>query len=145
MNECLTFSIFCSFDIQLEAFGVDTLELKKPAAIRYFKSWIKDWEEEARLNPGEVNEIKLREKYKNLKFLDPDTGQMCRFSEEQMKFLKEIRGRILIKAGWLLWCMGRVKMMQNHGKLELCCARLLGRRSRIKVLKLLRRRLKFKE
>ena len=99
MNQYLTFSIFCSFDIQLEAFGVDTLELKKPAAIRKFKSWIKDWEEEARLNPGEVNMIRLCEKYKNLKFLDPDTGKMFRISEDQMKFFKG-NNKKKIDKGW---------------------------------------------
>ena len=99
MNEYLTFSIFFSFDIQLEAFEVDTLELKKPAAIRKFKYWIENWEEEACLNPGEVNKIKLREKYKNLKFLDPDTERMCRISEEQMKFLKGNKKK-KIDRGW---------------------------------------------
>ena len=99
MNQYLTFSIFCSFDIQLEAFGVDTLELKKPAAIRKFKSWIEDWEEEARLNPGEVNMIRLCEKYKNLKFLDPDTGKMFQISEDQMKFFKGKKKKKIDK-GW---------------------------------------------
>ena len=99
MNQYLTFSIFCSFDIQLEAFGVDTLELKKPAAIRKFKSWIEDWEEEARLNPGEVNMIRLCEKYKNLKFLDPDTGKMFQISEDQMKFFKGNNNKKIDK-GW---------------------------------------------
>ena len=90
MNEYLTFSIFCSFDIQLEAFGVDTLELKKPAAKHKFKAWIENWEEEARVNPDCM--IRLIEKYKNLKFFDPDNKRMCRIHDKQMKFLKEIRG-----------------------------------------------------
>jgi hypothetical protein len=37
-----------NFDLQLKKFGVNTGILKKPAVQRIFRSWVEDWEEEAR-------------------------------------------------------------------------------------------------
>ena len=78
---------------------MDTLELKKPAAKRRFKAWIEEWEEEARVNPAEICIARLCEKYKNLKFWDPDNERMCRIDDEQMKFFKGNK-RKDIDRGW---------------------------------------------
>ena len=65
-----------SFDLQLEKFGVDTAELKKPASNRIFRAWMEDWEKEFLKKNDCVAEAALFEKYKNLVFYDPDTKSM---------------------------------------------------------------------
>ena len=65
---------FCPerFDLQLENFGVDTSELKKKAPMREFRGWLEDWEKPLLKKKDVVAETRLLEKYKDLKFDDPD-------------------------------------------------------------------------
>ena len=77
LNGCPLTNLWCrSFDLQLEKFGVDTAELKKPASHRIFRAWMEDWEKEFLKKNDCVAEAALFEKYKNLVFYDPDTKSM---------------------------------------------------------------------
>ena len=51
---------------------MDTSELKKKAVAREFLGWIEDWEKPLIKKNDVVAETKLLEKYKDLKFDDPD-------------------------------------------------------------------------
>ncbi len=72
-----------NFDMQLERFDVDTGALKEPAVERIFRTWIKDWEEEAR---KKNEEARLLTKYKGLVFNDPDSGSTFSVWDRNMEF-----------------------------------------------------------
>ena len=63
-----------NFDLQLEKFGVNMGKLKEPAVQRIFRAWVEDWEEDARKKNDCVLEALLLQKYKDLVFHDPDSG-----------------------------------------------------------------------
>ena len=62
--------------MQLDNFGVDLNELKKPATERLFHAYVEDWELEALHHNDPVPKMKLHEKYKGLKLLDADNDNM---------------------------------------------------------------------
>ena len=64
------------FDLQLDNFGVDTVQLQAASPTRIFHAWVEDWEEEILRKNDIVAEVRLLEKYKNLVFYDPDNECM---------------------------------------------------------------------
>ena len=76
-----------NFDMQLERFDVDTGALKEPAVERIFRTWIEDWEEEARKKNFCVEEeARLLTKYRGLVFNDPDSGTTFSVWDKNMEF-----------------------------------------------------------
>ncbi|KAL7530156.1 hypothetical protein ACHAXR_005436, partial [Thalassiosira sp. AJA248-18] len=63
-----------NFDLGLETFGVNTVELSDPVRRRLFHAWVEDWEKELFKKNDCVAEARLLEKYKDLVFYDPDNG-----------------------------------------------------------------------
>ena len=90
-----------SFDLGLEKFGVDVDELKQPANKRIFRAWIEEWEEKMITDPDVVAEATLREKYKNLFFIDIDDKKktVYRIHEKNLEFHRKNKKRG-IEAGW---------------------------------------------
>ena len=64
------------YDHQLENFGVDVNELKKPATERKFHAFIEDWERDCITTNDVVPMTKLKFKYKGLKFADAENGDI---------------------------------------------------------------------
>ena len=75
-----------NFDMQLEKFGVDTGGLKARVVERVFRAWVEDWEEEIRYRNDVVNETLLLEKYKGLRFRDPDTRKVFYIWNDNLEF-----------------------------------------------------------
>ena len=67
-----SFILSFRFDLQLNDFGVDINELKKPATERVFRAWVEDWEWDCITKNDIVPMSKLQQKYKGLKFADAD-------------------------------------------------------------------------
>lgn len=88
-----------SFDHQLEDFGVDTAELKKPAATRIFRAWVEDWEKELLQENDCVAEARLLEKYKNLVFFDPDNQTTFTIHDKNLEYQRKNRKKG-IDGGW---------------------------------------------
>ena len=76
----------CSFDLQLEEFGVDTNALKEGVTERVFRAWVEDWEADYRYNNDVVAKQHLLTKYKGLVFRDPDTGKVFNVHEGNLEF-----------------------------------------------------------
>ena len=53
---------------------MDVDELKMPAIQRIFRAWFEDWETDNLRKQDCVIEAKFLTKYKDLVFLDPDSG-----------------------------------------------------------------------
>lgn len=90
---------FHSFDHQLENFGVNTEELKKPATARIFRAWVEDWEEELLMQNDCVAEARLLEKYKNLVFLYPDNNVTYTIHDKNLEYHRKNKKRG-IDGGW---------------------------------------------
>jgi hypothetical protein len=88
-----------SFDHQLENFGVNTAELKKPAATRIFRAWLEEWEEELLQQNDCVAEARLLEKYKNLVFYDPDNDTTYTVCDKNLEFHRKNKKKG-IDGGW---------------------------------------------
>ena len=88
--------------MQLENFGVDIVELKKPAIHRIFRAWIEDWEKDLLLQNDCVAEARLLEKYKDLVFYDIDNDKNCRVWDKNLVYYCiKIQGWGLMRVGWL--------------------------------------------
>ena len=90
--------------MQLENFGVNIVELKKPAIHRIFRAWIEDWEKDLLLQNDCVAEARLLEKYKDLVFYDIDNDKNCRVWDKNLQFYRK-NTRLGIDAGWAVVCM----------------------------------------
>lgn len=71
-----SFILSFRFDLQLDNFGVDINELKKPATERVFRAWVEDWERDCITKNDVVPMTKLKMKYRGLKFADADNGNI---------------------------------------------------------------------
>ncbi len=81
------------FDLGLEKWGVDVLELKKPLGPRrLFKCWVEDWENV--MDQGQVMRVRLLNKYGGLVFDDIDSNPPVRMrvSTTKLKYIK--------RSGW---------------------------------------------
>jgi len=89
--------------LQLENFGVDIVELKKPAIHRIFRAWIEDWEKDLLLQNDCVAEARLLEKYKDLLFFDIDTNLTYRIWDKNLEFHRK-NTKKKIDPGWAVIC-----------------------------------------
>ena len=83
-----------NFDLQLESFGVDVQEVGQTVPRRLFHAWIEDWEEPLLKKNDPVAEARLKVKYQNLVFYDPDNKAMYTIFDGNLEYRK---GR---KGGW---------------------------------------------
>ncbi len=60
--------------------------LKEPAFSRTFVGWTEDWEKDKWKTDRAVNQVLFSNKYKDLRFVLPDTGHMYYISEEDIVF-----------------------------------------------------------
>ena len=87
--------------MQLDNFGVDLNELKKPATERLFHAYVEDWELEALHHNDPVPMMKLQQKYKGLKLLDADNNNM-ELTIKGVVWRRKNRTLGILKAGWYL-------------------------------------------
>ncbi len=81
--------------MELEDWGVDVNALKEPAITRTFVGWTKDWEKEKWKTDGAVNRVLFSNKYKDLRFILPDTGHMYYIRDEDIVFQRHY--------GWVIY------------------------------------------
>ena len=87
--------------MQLDNFGVDLNELKKPATERLFHAYVEDWELEALHHNDPVPMMKLQQKYKGLKLLDADNDNM-ELTVKGVVWRRKNRTLGILKAAWYL-------------------------------------------
>ncbi len=83
-------------DLQLEAFGIDTVELSDPVQRCVFRAWLEDWEKPLLKNNDPVAEARLRVKYQGLVFFDPDNKTVYSVYTGNLEYRKGRDG------GWCL-------------------------------------------
>ena len=76
----------------MKNYGVDVEELKAPKPKRIFRAWIEDWEQPLLKKNDIVAEIRLCEKYKGLKFYDPDNECQYTVYEKNLEWTRGQRG-----------------------------------------------------
>ena len=84
-----------NFDLDLENFRVDTAVLRSVSRNRIFRCWVEDWEKEARSKNDPVQEARLLQKYKDMRFYDLDNQVNYTIHPGNMEFQ---RGR---GGGWM--------------------------------------------
>ena len=88
--------IWYRFNLNLENFGVNTIELKTLAPKHTFHVWIKEWEEDLLKKNDVVAEEWLLEKYKDLTLYDP--ANKCIYTVWHKHFEWQCRHNV----GWCL-------------------------------------------
>jgi hypothetical protein len=78
--------------LQLESFGVDVQEVGQTVARRLFHAWIEDWEEPLLKKNDPVAEARLKVKYQNLVFYDPDNKAMYTIFDGNLEYRKGQKG-----------------------------------------------------
>ena len=63
---------FIRFDLQLEDWGIDTMQLKEPAITQRIKGWTEEWEKERHKKNDAVSKAMFVNKYKDTVFDLPD-------------------------------------------------------------------------
>ncbi len=63
---------FSRYDLQLEDWGIDTAQLKKPAIIQRIEGWTEEWEKERHKKNDAVSKTMFVNKYKDKVFDLPD-------------------------------------------------------------------------
>ena len=94
----MTLNYFCllyRFDLELENWGVDVNELKEIPISRNFLGWTEDWEKEKWKEDGAVNKALFANKYKDMRFVLPDTGHMYYIREEDVVYRR--------RYGWVIY------------------------------------------
>ena len=77
---------------------MDVDELKMPAIQRIFRAWFEDWETDNLRKQDCVIEAKFLTKYKDLVFLDPDSGSTFTVASQNCEYHHRRTG------GWYLIC-----------------------------------------
>ena len=80
--------------------GVDVAALKEPATTRIFKAWVEGWEKRERKSNNAVIEARFVQKYKNLCFKDPDSGEVFTVYSQNAEFHRK-----KVDRGWHLICV----------------------------------------
>ena len=79
--------------------GVDVAALKEPATTRIFRAWVEGWENKELKSNDAVIEARFLQKYKNLSFEDPDTGDIFTVAPQNAEYRRDKGSR-----GWHLIC-----------------------------------------
>ncbi len=93
----MTLNYFCllnRFDLELENWGVN-IELKEIPILRNFVGWTEAWEKEKWKVDGAVNKALFANKYKDMRFVLPDTRHMYYIQEEDVVYRR--------RYGWVIF------------------------------------------